>query len=175
MSKRLFFAIMLAAVFPLIGCSTYDIGDKPGGEQLEEAKMAPQFDLPDLDGNEMALADLEGEKVYLKFWASWCSICLAGLDELDTLTGKDTPYLVITIASPGYNGEKSTEAFKEWFSGLDINHMTVLLDEGGTWAEQYDVLTYPTSAYIGSDGSLAATVAGHQPNEQIKRMMGDIH
>ncbi len=28
----------------------------------------------------MDLSDYKGKKIYLKFWASWCSICLANSD-----------------------------------------------------------------------------------------------
>ena len=49
------------------------------------------------------MEDLAGEKVYVKYWASWCSICLAGLDELNTLAAQDNDFKVITIVSPDYN------------------------------------------------------------------------
>ncbi len=44
-------------------------------------------------------------KVYLKFWASWCSICLASLPDTDEIAkeaGDD--YVVLTVVSPGHKG-----------------------------------------------------------------------
>ena len=36
-----------------------------------ETLMAPDFSLPDLDGNSHALSDFRGKKVLLATWASW--------------------------------------------------------------------------------------------------------
>jgi thiol-disulfide isomerase/thioredoxin len=135
---------------------------------VNEGKIAPMFDLVDLHGNKVALGDLAGEKVYVKYWASWCSICLAGMDELNTLSTQDNDFKVISVVSPNFKGEQSTEDFTNWFKKLTTNQdITVLIDEGGTWAKKFGVRGYPTSYYIGSDGVLAKTTPGHNYNEQI--------
>lgn len=33
--------------------------------------LAPDFTLPDLEGNELSLSDLEGQVVLVNFWATW--------------------------------------------------------------------------------------------------------
>lgn len=38
-------------------------------------KPAPKFNLVDLDGNSVSLADLKGEPVVLNFWSTWCIPC----------------------------------------------------------------------------------------------------
>lgn len=129
---------------------------------------APNFTLTDIDGKAHSLSDYEGKKVYVKFWASWCSICLAGLEEVDELSESDEDFVVLTIVSPGYKNEKDTEAFKKWFSGVEeAASTTVLLDESGKVADEFGVRGYPTSAYIDSDGKLVQTLPGHAGNEQI--------
>lgn len=138
-------------------------------DQLNDGKTAPVFELRDLEGNLHNLEDYKGQKVYVKFWASWCSICLAGMEELNTLAGEDTNFVVLSIVSPGSNAEKNSEAFTNWFKGLDNTaNITVLLDEGGAFFDQYGVIGYPTSSYIGSDGVLVKSSPGHFSNEQIK-------
>ncbi|MCS7460470.1 redoxin domain-containing protein [Paenibacillus doosanensis] len=136
---------------------------------------APAFELKDLKGNTVSLAELKGQKVYVKFWASWCPICLAGLDELNQLSGQDNGYKVLTIVSPGYNGEQSAADFAAWFSKRGYDNIEVLLDDGGTWAKKFGVRGYPTSVYIGSDGILAQTVPGHNANEAITANFQSIH
>ena len=84
---------------------------------IDEDGLAPMFVLEDLDGNTFALED-SGQKVYVKYWASWCSICLAGLEELDTLAANETDFRVISIVNPNYKGEMSSEKFKEWYASL---------------------------------------------------------
>lgn len=133
---------------------------------MNVGEKATDFTLKDIDGNSYTLSDFSGEKVYIKFWASWCPICLTGLDEVDTLA-KEADFKVLTIVSPGSNGEQNTENFIEWFNGLETENMIVLLDEDGAIANQYGVRAYPTSSYIGSDGILIKTLPGHASNESI--------
>ncbi|MCZ2257742.1 redoxin family protein [Sporosarcina sp. G11-34] len=142
---------------------------------VNTGEQAPMFDLKDLAGNQVALSDFEGEKVYVKYWASWCSICLAGLDELNTLAAQDNDFKVLSIVSPRYKAEKSSAEFKKWFAYLDADNLTVLLDEDGVYSKQFGLLAYPTSYYIGSDGHLVQTIIGHNPNEQIIKTFKDIN
>ena len=136
--------------------------EKQGMEGEEEAF------LEDLSGTKHSLSEWKGKKVYLKFWASWCSICLAGLDELDELSGNpDKDFEVISVVSPGLNGEKDKEQFRKWFEKLGYQNMKVLLDEKGELVRRYGVRAYPSSAFIGSDGSMKPVVPGHKSKEDI--------
>ena len=136
--------------------------EKQGMEGEEEAF------LEDLSGTKHSLNEWKGKKVYLKFWASWCSICLAGLDELDELSGNpDKDFEVISVVSPGLNGEKDKEQFRKWFEKLGYQNMKVLLDEKGELVRRYGVRAYPSSAFIGSDGSMKPIVPGHKSKEDI--------
>ncbi len=37
----------------------------------EERVEAPDFSLPDMDGNTLTLSDLRGKAVFLNFWTTW--------------------------------------------------------------------------------------------------------
>lgn len=137
-------------------------------DMMNNGNPAPAFELKDLQGNTHSLAAYKGQKVYIKFWASWCSICLAGLEEVNALSAEDTDFVVLTVVSPGFSGEQSSEDFIQWYGGLDAMNQTVLLDDGGAVAKAYGVRAYPTSAYIGSDGILVKSLPGHRDNEGIK-------
>lgn len=163
------FIISLISIALLVACGNTNKSAGNSGD------LAPQFDLRDLEGNQVALEELAGEKVYVKYWASWCSICLAGLDELNTLAAQDNDFKVITIVSPDYKGEKSTDKFIKWYKKLSADNLTVLLDENGIWSKQFHVLAYPSSYYIGSDGMLVKTAVGHNSNEMILNEMEKIN
>jgi thiol-disulfide isomerase/thioredoxin len=165
-----FFKIFLVAAVALVltSCSSNLTGSASTAQQLNKGNPAPAFNLTDLEGNPHNLSEYAGQKVYVKFWASWCSICLAGMEELNTLAGEDTDFKVLTIVSPNSNAEKDSDSFAKWFNGVDnASNITVLLDEGGTVFEEYGVLAYPTSVYIGSDGVLVKSSPGHFSNAQI--------
>jgi peptide methionine sulfoxide reductase msrA/msrB len=134
---------------------------------MNEGPMAPDFSLVDLEGNTITLSELNGERVYLKFWASWCPICLSGLEEIDTLSGQVNDFKVFTIVSPDFNGEQNEEDFKAWFETQGRENMVVLLDYEGIVTKEYGVRGYPTSTFIGSDGVLAQQFPGHLSIDQI--------
>lgn len=143
-------------------------------EVVNDVEMAPEFILMDVEGNTHALADYRGEKVYIKFWSSWCPICLEGLEDIDALSVMDKSFKVLTIASLGHNGEQEKEDFIQWFKGLNMENMTVLLDESGEVTEAYGVIGYPTSAFIDSEGVLVRIVPGHMDNAEIEDVMNEI-
>lgn len=166
--KRLCQLLLLAVIWvALTSCS--DVFSKNRGI------VAPDFELETVDGTILRLDDYKGEKVYLYFWASWCSICLSGMNELEELIDDNEQFTVIAIASPGIHPEKNPEEFKAWFASLGYDgDFTVLLDEGGTVYEQFEMDGYPSSAWIGSDGRLTEKRTGHVTNSEVLELMNSI-
>ena len=64
-------------------------------EMMNPKTPAPDFEMMDLDGNTVKLSDFNGEKVYLKYWASWCPICLGGLEDINTLSAEENGFPVL--------------------------------------------------------------------------------
>ena len=91
------------------------------GTSQQAGKEVLDFSLQGVDGKTYRLSDYKGKKVYLKFWASWCSTCLSTLADSNELSkegaGKD--YVVLSVVAPSHNGEKSAEDFKSWYQSLD--------------------------------------------------------
>lgn len=168
--------IVLSVVFILIiaGCSPIESPKQEGkeiiklDEQVNKGDVAVNFEFVDYDGNSIKLEDLKGNKVYLKFWASWCSICNRGLPELDELFTKEKDYIVYSVVTPNANGEKSINDFKTWFKQEQYPNIIVLFDENGKFSRNLGVLSVPTSVYIGSDGVLIKSAPGHSNNEDIE-------
>ncbi len=141
---------------------------KDDSAMMNEGEIAPSFTFMTLDGDTVSLDDLKGEKVYVKFWASWCPICIGGLEEIDTLTAEVEGFQVITVVTPNFRGEKSVEDFKAWYDPMKTPNLTVLLDVDGSYAKEFGVRAYPTSVYIGSDSTLIKVAPGHVDNETIQ-------
>ena len=136
-----------------------------------DGEMAPSFVYMDLDGNEVKLSDFEGKKLYIKYWASWCPICLSGLERLDEFfaeVDEDSDFQLLTVVTPGYNNEGSEEDFREWFSGLEYKNIKVVFDTDGKYAKEFNVRAVPTSIFIGSDGVLIQSIADDKGNDNIK-------
>lgn len=137
-------------------------------DRMMNNKEMYDFTLKDLDGNDYKLSDNKGKKVYMKFWASWCSICLTGLEDLDKLAVENNDFEIVTVVAPGSNREMNTAAFKKWFKELGLKNLKVLFDETGEVTEHYGIKVYPTSVYVGSNGTDTTVKAGHNSNDDIK-------
>lgn len=128
--------------------------------------------LKDLNNQPVTLSQYKGKPVYVKMWASWCPICLAGLAEIDDLSAeKDRNFEVITIVSPDHKGEKGTADFIEWYKGLEYKNITVLLDEKGEIIDKARVRGYPFNLFLDGDLNLKKNVAGHLGAEQISKFI----
>ncbi|GKV66582.1 MULTISPECIES: redoxin family protein [unclassified Sporosarcina] len=157
------FLLLIAVIFVLSACSQSSGSEKDSASEIT---------LNTIDGKSVSLADYEGEKVYVKFWASWCSICLAGLEEVNALAGEDNDFEVLTVVAPDYNNEMEKEDFIVWFKGLTgVNDLPVLLNDGGSLAKEFNVKGYPTSAFFDRSGQLIRSQPGHLSNEKIKEAM----
>ncbi len=143
--------------------------------QSTQKESLSDFEMTDLDGNVVRLSSFAGEKVYIKFWASWCPICLGGLQDINVLSAGDNGFKVLTVVAPGQKGEKNVKDFKTWFAGVEnTEYITVLFDTDGKYGSRMGVRGYPTSEYIGSDGVPVKVVPGHVDNDTVKAVFETI-
>lgn len=126
-----------------------------------------KLSLPDLDGKTVDLSQFKGKKIYIKFWASWCPICLAGMSEVEALA-KSPPsdVVVLTVAAPGYLGEMDKDEFLPWVKARQFQ-VPVLIDVGGQVAQSLGVDKYPSSAWVDATGKLLELRAGQVANAAI--------
>ena len=125
--------------------------------------------LKDINNKPVSLDKYKGKKVYIKVWASWCPICLSGLNEINSLSvDKNKNFTVITIVSPGLKGEKPTDKFIQWYKGLNYKNITVLLDEKGTVIKRAKILGYPSNIILDSNLNIISISQGHMNAGQIK-------
>ena len=125
--------------------------------------------LKDINNKPVSLDKYKGKKVYIKVWASWCPICLSGLNEINSLSAdKNKNFTVITIVSPGLKGEKPTDKFIQWYKGLNYKNITVLLDEKGTVIKRARISGYPTNLILDTNLNIISTSQGHMNAGQIK-------
>ena len=152
--KKLFFGIMML----LMGAVAF-------GAEMDLSKVT----LKDVNGMNYSFGK-DGKPTYIKFWASWCPICLSGLEDIDNLSKEKKDFEVVTVVSPGLVGEKKTEDFKKWYKSLGYKNIKVLLDEKGELTKILNVRVYPTSVVVNKDGKVEKVLPGHLEKAEIKKL-----
>ena len=102
---------------------------------LKAGDKAPQFSLPDQDGEQINLSDYQGQRVLVYFYPKamtpGCTVQACGLrDEMDTLKAKGVEVLGISTDKP----EKLAR-----FAEKELLNFTLLSDEDHSVCEQFGV------------------------------------
>jgi thiol-disulfide isomerase/thioredoxin len=73
--------------------------------QASEARPAPAFDLPAVEGGRVSLASLKGKVVVLDMWATWCGPCIAEMPDYAEFAKKNQPRGVEVVGIVFASGE----------------------------------------------------------------------
>ena len=106
----------------------------------------------------------------VKFWASWCPLCLGTLEETEEwrTDPKFADLNMVTVASPGHLNEKEDGDFSTWYAGVQADYpkLPVLSDPSGQLIEKLGVQVYPSWAILDKNGNLVHLVKGNITAEQ---------
>lgn len=140
---------------------------------LTTGAAAPDFSLPDIDGNKATLSALKGKTVLLDFWGTWCHACISGIPKLKQAAAKYADRLVVV----SIDCKDDKEA---WLAGVEkygigwIN----LREEGSMPSSEkptvlYNVTAFPTKVVIGADGRIREIAVGEFPEfyDRLDRIM----
>ncbi len=106
----------------------------------------------------------------IKFWASWCPLCLGTLEETESwrTDPKFAGLNVVTVASPGHLNEKEAGEFESWYAGVQADYpkLPVLADASGELIKKLGVQVYPSWAILDKRGNLVHLVKGNMSEQQ---------
>lgn len=106
----------------------------------------------------------------VKFWASWCPLCLGTLEESESWRSdaKFSGLNLVTLASPGHLGEKAEPKFSAWYGGVqgDYPQLPVLTDDTGDLIKQLGIQVYPSWALLDKNGNLVQLIKGNMSAKQ---------
>ena len=116
---------------------------------------APDFTLPDTDGNPVSLSSFRGKYVLLDFWASWCPDCRR---ENPNLVAAYHRFKGDNFAVLGVSLDRTREA---WLKAIEKDklewvNVSDLKDWNSEVAVRYAIRWIPTSYLISPDGKILA-------------------
>lgn len=113
----------------------------------------PPLEAVTLSGQPFNIEQFRGHPAVIHFWASWCHICRAEQDAIDTL-GED--YALITVAMQ--SGDEPT--VKSYLADNQL-HFAVINDRHGEIADRFGVTGVPTSFVLDSKGEIRFVERGY--------------
>ncbi len=133
--------------------------------------IAPDFELPALDGKNLKLSDFRGKAVLLNFWATYCGPCKVEMPWFVELQKEYGPqgFQIVGVA----NDDASTEEIAKFAKEMGVNY-PILIGKDAV-SDRYSVSVLPTSFFLDREGKLIAREFGLQSRsvfvDHIKQAM----
>ncbi|WP_274651927.1 peroxiredoxin family protein [Paenibacillus humicola] len=128
-------------------------------EGIEKGQHAPDFSLTDLEGRPVRLSDFKGKKVLINFWATWCPPCRVELPHMqkfyEDYESKGTVILGVNLTPTERNADSIRTFVRE--QGLSF---PIVLDPEGDVMDTFQVMAYPTTYLLDSEGVIREKFQG---------------
>ena len=171
--KKLFmtFALLAVTISMMAACT-----NKSKTAQTEETAMAqtaettaveaaddlaPEIELPDLQGNPLKLSSLRGKYVVLDFWGSWCVWCIRGIPAMKEAYAKHKDKMEILGIDCRDTEKKWRDAVEKY--ELPWLHVRCNDEQLPILGQQYNLEGFPTKVVIDPEGKIAKVVVGEDP------------
>jgi peroxiredoxin len=172
--------LILGLLLAVLGCSggPTDVPDRAastgsgtlasGTGGPDEEKIAPAFELEDLDGRTVSLAESAGRVRLIDFWATWCPPCR---DEIPMLNELHQAYGEQGLTILAISDEKS-DVVREFAEEIGMEY-TNLIDPGDVTAA-YRVLGLPMAFLVDQDGRIVDRYMGPKSRKHLEKQIREL-
>lgn len=140
---------------------------------IQEGNKAPDFQLQTVNGELMKLSDLEGKKVILNFWATFCPPCKAEMPDMQKFYLEQQDHQVEIVAVNLTMGEMNPNDVEAFVNDYGLT-FPVLLDLNGDIGQMYQTVTIPTSYLIDSQGIIRKKIVGPMDKEMMNELIESV-
>ena len=119
-------------------------------KEFKGNKTPLAINLKDVHGNTVTKDDYKGQITVVNFWATWCPPCVQEIPSLNRLKMKMSglPFELISI-----NYAEDNKTILDFMKDVNVE-FPVLLDQAGNFAKQWNVITYPSTFVIDTQGEI---------------------
>lgn len=131
-----------------------------------EGEKAPDFSLPDTEGNEFHLSDTAGKIVILDFWATWCPPCQETVPHLNELQKKygAQGLQVVGVALD----RKGLRVVKPFAKKYDISYKLLVGDYSKVIEDYGGIDGIPTLFLIDRQGRIVTKFEGYVEEQELE-------
>jgi peroxiredoxin len=171
--KRPVASLLLAATALAVAIALFLIAATPSARVLEatEARPAPAWTLPDVDGRPVHSADFAGRVMVVDFWATWCPPCVKevpGYVDLQRRYG-ERGLTVIGISLD----RQGPEVVREFMRRHGVNYPMVMGDDAVV-AAFGGVQAIPTTFVVDRAGRIVFSKVGYMPASELERRLVEL-
>ena len=143
-------ALVAAMLFAGLRAARNNRANAPHKGQLI-GNVAPDFELPALDGKNLKLSDLRGKAVLLNFWATYCGPCKIEMPWFVELQKEYGPqgFQIVGVAMD----DASTEDIAKFTKEMGVNY-PILIGQESVGQSYGGVGVLPTTFFLDRDGKL---------------------
>ena len=133
----------------------------------------PDFTLSTLDGGTVRLRDLQGQIVFLNFWATWCAPCQNEMPELQQIEEEHRADGVRVIAVTDPTQGQTEDGIRTFLLRLNLK-LTVALSSDPNLYEQFGVAQIPTTFIIDRAGIIREEHIGELHPDDITAYLDEL-
>lgn len=135
----------------------------------EIGKPIPNFTATDINGKEIALADLKGRPIWLSVVATWCQGCRAEMPDVQAAAQKYGDKLTVVSVFVGEN----TKTVKDFADRTKLS-FTMIPDPDSAISSAYGTMGIPSHFFVDSQGILKEHAVGVISESQIEKHLATL-
>ena len=137
------------------------------GFNLYSQKQIPSLNLPNIDGKSVSIKNdfAEKDKLYVfSFWATWCTPCIAELEEMNDVQDEWKKTLNLEIIAVSTDDSRTQKRVKPLVNGKGWNY-NVLLDVNQEFKRALSIVNIPYTIVV-KNNSIVHIQNGYVPGNE---------
>lgn len=126
--------------------------------------QAIDFFLENLEGDTVALSDMQGKVTVVNFWYAGCGWCMYEMPEFAEMV---THYAEQNIAFLFVNSGDEADTAKAAMDEFGIPESMVLMDTDYAATNLYQIQGFPTTVIVDKEGGIAQTFVGASSKDEV--------